>query len=148
MFKGKREIEAHILVDQKASYKFDDKHGKRWIEIKVPPEDPSCYHTKTGRPHNWPSFMVNPTQVYFVPNTEYNIVALNKNSLISISNKNQNHVPVTTEYLTPKQIIGRWIKYYIYTMSDPTVSDNSEEIYNQYKASGQTILAYVTALNP
>ena len=149
MYKGKKEPKSRLVVDQALCRKFDDKNNKRWIEIFVPPENIADYFNKNNYINRgeWGSFMVDPDQVNFIPNTEKNLIMLTHNTTITVSVKNKLHKAVKTDYMSPACITGRWLKYYYHRAHANEAAVNtdlpSEEIYKAWVKSGMRINVFI-----
>lgn len=147
MYKGKRDPEILVLIPPESCGKFIDKRNKQWIEVAIPPEDPSEYTDQ------WGTIMVDPGQVNYIKSINKNIIGLNDGATILVSIKDPQHVPLSSEYLTPIGIIARWLKYYRYTLyqnmqNDPYVNIDipSEDIYKDYFYSGLRMEIYLNKL--
>ena len=110
MYLGTRDPEIRIVIPQKHCYEYNSRNGDLYIEIKIPPERYSEYASE------WGSIMVKPSQVYYIPNTNCNLIILNDGAAIVNSVKNDDHTKVIkSEKLTPNQITGRELKYHDYS---------------------------------
>lgn len=107
MYVGNRDPEIRIAILQEHCYEYQSRNGDLYIEIKIPPENYAEYAS------DWGSIMVKPSQVYYIPNTQCNLILLNNGAAIINSVKNDSHTQVLrSETLTPNQIIGRELKYH------------------------------------
>lgn len=124
-----RDPEIRIAILQEHCDEYYSRNGDLYIEIKIPPEYYSEYASE------WGSIMVKPTQVYYIPNTNCNLVILNDGAAIINSVKNEEHTHVLrSETLTPNQIIGRELKYHnfratLYKYKTPPTSEIPSEQY-------------------
>lgn len=148
MFKGRRDPEIGIVVQQGRCGNYTSKNGGSWIEVDVPPENVADYDSK------WETIMVDKKQVDNL--NEYgalNYVRVNDGADIVCSLKDEKHVVVDGETLKPVQIIGRWLKYYRwcdYHESHPELAEEldrpSLDLYNDMVTLGQDMLGYMNRL--
>ncbi len=148
MYKGRRDPEIRIVVEQKHCDKYKDKAGILWTEIFIPPESVTDYDSQ------WGSMMVDRHQVDNLGSTNpYNVVRVNDDADITVSIKDTNHNVISYETLKPREIIGRLLKYYRYKTyhSDeyfPVTGDDIEsfELYKDMHRLGQEMMYYVNRL--
>ena len=138
MYIGKKEPDVRIIIEQYLCQKYDDKSGKRWIEIFVPPEDKNEWFDTKGRAKkkSWQSFVVRPDQVNFIPNSSFNLLCLRNEKTIHVTRKTTTHVPVTNAWMSPADITGRILKYHYFKNHPAEPERTSEEIYKEWVNSG------------
>lgn len=145
MYKGRRDPEIRIVVPHTFCQRYNSKTSGQWIEIFTPPETTGEYNNQ------WGSLMVKPDQVCNIGDG-LNIIRINDGAAIQNSVKDDAHVVISTETLTPDIIIGRWLKFYRYDLFkrcgiDPVRLDNpSVDIYADWQRSGQTMQFYMNRL--
>ena len=148
MFKGRRDPEVRIIVEQNKCNSYTSKTGGSWIEVSIPPEDTAEYGTK------WATIMVDKKQIDNL-NTygALNCIRVNDDADIVCSLKNEKRVVIASETLKPVQIIGRFLKYYRwaeYEARHPELAEElnrpSLDLYNDMVTLGQDMLAYMNRL--
>lgn len=137
MYKGKRDPEVEILVPQDNCFEYKSKSGEPFVEILVPPESIKNYNQQ------WGSIMVRPEQVYYVENSNLNMIAVNNYANILNSVKDENHISTISETLQPYDIIGRYLKYYHWCMYKNVPEQKSLNFFHNWKQSGFTLAAYM-----
>lgn len=144
MYIGTRDPEIRVAVLQEHCYEYYSRNGDLYIEIKIPPEHHSEYASE------WGSITVKPTQVYFIPNTNCNLVILNDGAAIINSVKNDDHTQVLqSETLTPNQIIGRELKYHNFRatlhkyQSQPASEIPSEQHFRNFSQTRMYMYDYI-----
>ena len=148
MYKGRRDPEIRIVVEQDHCSKYTDASGNTWIEVFIPPESVNDYNNQ------WGSMMVDKKQVDNLgTNSPYNVIRVNDDADITVSTKDQNHSVVDWEILKPKEIIGRLLKYcrfktYYYDQYFPVNTDDIEsyKMYEDMHSTGQEMMYYMNRL--
>lgn len=148
MFRGRRDPEIGIVVEQKRCGTYTSKNGGSWIEVEVPPEDTAEYDSK------WETIMVDKKQVDNLD--EYgalNYIRVNDGADIVCSLKDEKHKVIDGETLKPVQIIGRLLKYYRWAEYHERHTELAEELdrpsldlYNDMVTLGQDMLGYMNRL--
>ena len=148
MYKGRRDPEIRIVVEQQHCSKYTDASGNAWIEVFIPPESANDYNSQ------WGSLMVDKKQVDNLGATNpYNVIRVNDDADITVSVKDRNHTVISWETLKPKQIIGRLLKYYRFKTyySDQYFPVNTDDIesfamYEDMRHTGQEMMYYMNRL--
>lgn len=145
MYKGRRDPEIRIVVPHNQCARYNSKTSGQWIEVFIPPENIADYGT------TWGSIMVKPEQVCNIGDG-LNIIRINDGAQINNSIKDDNHVVISTEILTPDVIIGRWLKFYRFDLFNrcgiaQNLLDNpSIQVYNDMVRTGQHMQFYMNRL--
>lgn len=142
MYKGKRDPEIRIVVMQKHCAEYKSKQNLKFIEIFIPPEDIHDYDSQ------WGSIMVKPEQVFYIPNTNANLVNVNNGADIVCSVKDDTHKVISSETLQPTEIIGRILKYHSKRAADYKHSPNfldvpSKVYYDNFEDSRMYMYDYI-----
>ena len=148
MFRGRRDPEVGIVVEQAICGIYSSKNGGTWVEIPVPPEDTSEYDDK------WETIMVDKKQVDNLDEYgPFNYIRVNDMAGIVCSLKDDKHAVISGETLVPIQIIGRFLKYYRwaeYHERHPELAEElnrpSLDLYNDMVTLGQDMLSYMNRL--
>lgn len=144
MYRGKRDPEIRIVVMQKHCTEYKSKQNLKFIEIFIPPENIKDYDTQ------WGSIMVKPEQVFFIPNTNANLVNVNNGADIICSVKDDKHRVVSSETLPPDAIMGRILKYHSKKAADykhqPFTDAPSKAFYDAYEPTRIYMYDYLMKL--
>lgn len=145
MYKGRRDPEIRIAVAQSYCQRYNSKTSGQWVEVFVPPELISEYNNQ------WGSIMVKPDQVCNIGDG-YNIIRVNDGAAINCSVKDDQHIVISSETMTPDVIIGRWLKFYRYDLfrrcgiSLDMLDNPSMEIYQDFARTGQHMQFYMNRM--
>lgn len=147
MYTGIRDPEVPIIVPMRHCHEYLSRTGETYVEIFIPPERYSEYNNA------WGSIMLKPTQVFFVPNSSCNQIMVNDEARIVNSVKDQNRKILSQETLTPKQIIGRELKFWTKSamenkgftpVPEPSLNEkHSESYYQNFEKSGLQLYRYI-----
>lgn len=151
MYTGLRDPEIPIIVPKSHCHEYLAKDKNMYIEIFIPPEN----YTDYDKP--WGSIMLKPTQVFFLPNDQtFNQIMVNDEANIINSTKDENRKVLAREVLTPKQIIGRELKYWKKQACEaagfipsPELSArelNSQIYYTKFEQSGMQMYQFILAM--
>lgn len=148
MYKGRRDPEIRIVVEQEHCSKYRDSCGVMWVEIFIPPESVKDYDSQ------WGSLMIDRRQVDNLgKDNPYNVIRVNDDADITVSIKDANHSVLSYETLKPKEIIGRLLKYHRYKAYHddkyfPVTDDDVESfaMYEDMHAHGQEMMYYMNRL--
>ena len=149
MYHGRRDPEIPIYALAAVCNRYTAQDGHLWIEAAVPPETVAEYNNK------WGSIMVETNQVRRA-DSEVNLIFVNDGAAIVVSVKDDKHRTISSETLTPTEMIGRWLKWVRYPRfcnlpgSRQDLLDNldcpSIELYHDFSDSHMDILSYTNRL--
>lgn len=108
---------------------YQSRSYAEFVEIMIPPESHLHYQNK------WGTIMVKPTQVCFIPNTGFYRIYINRGAAVVCSVKDDNYNVLTSEELTPEEMIGRFLCYFKHTRQIPCLSSSMDE-YTEWKRTG------------
>lgn len=147
MYTGQRDPEIPIVVPMAHCHEYESRTGETYIEVFIPPEHYNDYNNA------WGSIMLKPTQVFFIPNSSCNQLMVNDEANIVNSVKDPNRKILDSETLTPKQIIGRTLKFWMKSSCEmsgfapkPEFTKNEKpsiHYYNEYEKSGMNLYRYI-----
>lgn len=148
MYTGLRDPEIRIVVPKTHCYEYIARNKDTYVEVFIPPEK----YTDYDKP--WGSIMLKPTQVYFVPNSNCNMLMVNDFAQIINSVKDPKRHVISSETLTPDKIIGRELKFWHlernrikgYTINPNDDGKPSYDYYKKFDKSGLQMYRYLCKL--
>ena len=112
----------------------------------IPPEDPAKYFAKNGNvlKQYWGTIKLKPSQVFCDPQTEFNILEINRGPAITVITGKTNQA----EYLDIKQLTGRFLKFChairnLNHTNPAKTTASSQKFYDEWIKSGFRMSKYI-----
>lgn len=140
LFVTRQEMPLFVTCSRSFFRSLTDGSGKEWCEVLVPPKLLSKMRDA------WPSLVVEPSQVWSLPCTEYFVFSLMPKALLRLYYRDEKGLlSEMFEQATSEEILSRYLQHAAWLTGHVTSGQDCilDAVYHDYQVSGLCMSAFL-----